>query len=178
MLSVKSIKPIKGNPLIGLMDKIVKGKRSSKSFHFEKISDTFYRGNNPTVADYKTLAQNGIKRILNLKTITNKEAQKLAQEASKNGMEFINIPLNPFYIKKSFGHILNEIKTASTKKPLFIHCTFGKDRTGFVSGLAKFLREGVPMNEVIKDMESHNFAKTIFGHMENYLKKFGKNFVK
>ena len=68
--------------------------------------------------------------------------------------------------------ILKEIQGASKEKPLYIHCTFGKDRTGFVSALVKNLREGVPMAVAIKDMENHGFRSSVFFHMKNFLKSF------
>ena len=66
---------------------------------FEKINDSFYRGSQAGAEEMEVLAKQGIKRILNLKTISSEESLKLAKEALERGLEFINIPLSPFNIK-------------------------------------------------------------------------------
>lgn len=168
-MGISSITPALGSPLIRLADKIFKNR---KGFHFEKINDCFYRGSQAGAEEMEILAKQGVKRILNLKTISPEEAKELAKEAWKRGLEFINIPLNPFNIQKTFPNILKEILGATKEKPLYIHCTFGKDRTGFVSALARHIREGLPIPEAIKDMEKHGYRDVVFFHMKNFLKSF------
>ena len=171
-MGISSITPVLGSPLIKIADKIFKNRQG---FHFEKINDCFYRGSQAGAEEMEVLAKQGVKRILNLKTISPEEAKELAKQAWERGLEFINIPLNPFNIEKSLPNILKEILGASKEKPLYIHCTFGKDRTGFVSALVKNIREGVPMMDAIKDMEKHGFRNSVFFHMKNFLRSFTPN---
>ncbi|MDD3237717.1 MAG: tyrosine-protein phosphatase [Candidatus Gastranaerophilales bacterium] len=164
-----SIKPIKNNPIIELMDKVWVNKTP---FYCQQISDSFYRGSEPSEKEMKMLAEKGVKKILNLKSVTKKELAALTEQAKKNGLEYINIPLNPFHIKNTFPYIIEAIESATKENPLFIHCTFGRDRTGFVSALVKYTKQGLPMPDAIKDMEAHGFRKTLFFNVENFLKKF------
>ncbi|MCQ2788800.1 MAG: tyrosine-protein phosphatase [bacterium] len=166
-----SIKPITGNPIICVMDKLWTNK---KPFYMQKVSDSFYRGSQAGEAEFQNLSKEGIKTILNLKTIKKKELETLSSQAKKFGIDYINIPLDPFNITKSLPNLLDVINKATKENPLFVHCTFGRDRTGFVTGLNKYLNDNVPMKEVIKDMKAHGFRETLFFHMEKYLKQIDK----
>ena len=108
-----AIKPIKNNPIITVMDKVCK---NHKPFYMEKLTDSFYRGSEPGVKQIEELGKMGIKTILNLKSIDNKQLSSLSQLAEKNGMKYVNIPLNPFHINNSFPHILDVIKSGTKDK--------------------------------------------------------------
>lgn len=158
-----------GNPFIKLMDKVL---RNKNGLRITQVSESLYRGSDPS-QNISVLSQAGIKTILNLKTIGKKELIKLTAQAKKLGVEYINIPLNPFSIKKSINSLINIIDKSSKENPLFVHCTFGRDRTGFVTALSRYLKEKMPLHEVILDMHKNGF-RNVFFHMERYLKKFGK----
>ncbi len=162
--------PIKPNPIIRVMDKLIKNKK----FYCEKINEGYYRGSEPSVNQIAELSKKGIKIILNLKSIGKKELQTFAQEAEKNGMRYINIPLNPFRIKKSFPYIMKALQSASKEKPLFIHCTFGEDRTGFVSALVNYLKNNFTMKDAIKDMTLRGCESPLFLNLKRYLIDFDK----
>lgn len=170
-----AIKPIKNNPFITVMDKVCKNR---KAFYMEKLTDSFYRGSEPDVKKIKELGNMGIKTILNLKSLGKKQLDSFSKIAEENGMKYINIPLNPFHIKKSFPHIVDVIKSGSKDNPIFIHCTYGKDRTGFVSALINFLKNGFTMKEAISDMTEHGCKNPMFSHLKSYLKNLEKQMKK
>ncbi|MBQ9688759.1 tyrosine-protein phosphatase, partial [bacterium] len=121
----------------------------------------------------------GIKTILNLRTVSANELETLGKIAEENGLKYINIPLNPFRIKKSFPFILDTINSASKENPLFIHCTYGKDRTGFVSALVNYMKNGMSMKDAVKDMTAHGSTNPIFLNLKRFLYEFdrkSKNF--
>lgn len=173
-VSLNAPKRITGNPVIGFMDKILTKKGE---FHMENVNDSFSRGSDATAKEMPLLAEKGIKTILNLKTITKKEFKELTTEAQKNGMKYINIPLDPFRIKKSFPNIMQVLKESSAENPLFVHCTFGVDRTGFVSAMERYIKENLPMYKAIADMKQHGFDdlhRMTFFNMERFLRQFAK----
>lgn len=158
-----------GNPIVGLFDFVC---GNNTEFKMQKISDSFYRSSDASM-NIPQLAKYGIKTILNLKIINKKELAKLTKVAKEHGIEYINIPINPFKLDNSINEILDIIKTASEENPLLVHCTFGRDRTGFVTALYQNLKEDVPMQEAISDMYEHGFRRLFF-NMEQYLRGFNK----
>lgn len=100
--------------------------------NFHQVNEHIYRGAQPAVWGYKTLASMGIKTIIDLRGEGISEAveEKLVK---KNGMNFLSVPLDGHKppsddsITKLIG-ILND----ETKWPVFIHCRRGADRTGTV----------------------------------------------
>jgi len=150
------------------MDEVL---RNKNGLQIKQVSESLYRGSDPS-QNISALCSTGIKTILNLKTIGKRELAKLTEQAKNLGINYINIPLNPFNIKKSISGIVNVINQASTENPLFVHCTFGRDRTGFVTALSRYLKENLPLQDAISDMHKNGFRK-VFYNMESYLKKFG-----
>lgn len=173
-VSLISPKRIVANPIIKAMDKTL---YKRKGFHFEKVNDAFYRGSDAAISDMPTLAQKGVKTILNLKSINKEELEKLTKEADKFGIKYVNIPLNPFNTKKNIPAIITILKEATPENPLFTHCTFGIDRTGFVTALERHINENLPIYKAIKDMHEHGFKgfhRFIFCNMEKSLRTLAK----
>ncbi len=156
-----------GSLLLRVADEMTRTK--NKNFNIKKVSDCFYRGSDPS-NNLQALSKCGIKIVLNLKTIGNKEYEKLSSEAQKLGIEYINIPLNPFKIKQSIKGIIEIINKASKDKPLFVHCTFGKDRTGFVTALYRHIKEKMNIRDAIKEMKENGF-RSIFFPLKSFLEK-------
>lgn len=165
-----SSKILSKNPAVGVMDKILT-KRGN--FKFEKVTDTFYRGSDVTTQEFPELAKAGIKKIINLKTISKKEIEKLTKAAQENGMDFRNIPLDPFRPKKYIEAIAEEAKSPI---PKFFHCTFGIDRTGISAGVQRIV-DGMPMFKAMKEMQEHGYNtyhRLVFFPMEQALRKFAQ----
>jgi tyrosine-protein phosphatase SIW14 len=100
--------------------------------NFSKVDDHVYRGAQPAVWGYKTLASMGVKTVIDLRSEGIPEAleDKLVM---KYGMNFISVPLDSHkppsddQITKILA-MLNDNK----KWPVYVHCGLGGDRTGTV----------------------------------------------
>jgi tyrosine-protein phosphatase SIW14 len=100
--------------------------------NFHQVNEHVYRGAQPAVWGYKTLASMGVKTIVDLRGEGISEAveEKLVK---RNGMTFVSVPLDGHKapsqdsVAKLVG-LLND----EAKWPIFIHCRRGADRTGTV----------------------------------------------
>lgn len=126
-----------------------------------QIENGVYRGPSPvTLADFKTLKQYGIKYILDLEI----------------GPEFFgdNSPLSESFLADGFGmqifpHPLgqvlpptkDELRKANAlidlKRPIYVHCHKGADRTGMVIAYRK-IAKGVPRDAAVNDMFAHGMS--------------------
>lgn len=159
---------LKKNRGVMLLDKVMAYKGP---FKMEQVDDKFFRSTNFRVHDFPQIAKEGIKVVYDLRSISEKECNFLSEEASKNGIKFVNVPINPLRIKKWFPTAVELVKNIKEKS--LVHCTFGNDRTGFVSALREYFN-GIPMAQAIKNMREKGYHRQIFYNIEMSLKKFAK----
>ncbi len=144
-------------------DALLKAAQDIPKF-FAVENDKIYRGARPQPQDLRTLKLAGIKTIVDLqggdfrrlgRAVGIAEPGELdfvinqEKKTSENlGLNWVSKPLSTFevnraedrYIQETL-HIMNDPKM----QPVFIHCEFGKDRTGLLAALYEvlFLGESV-----------------------------------
>src|SRR5919112_4519758 len=129
--------------------------------NFGQMDDRFYRGARPDEKDYKTLAELGIKTIIDL-TDNSREYEQPAVEAA--GLRYVNIPM----VDKSYPSIeqINEflkvVDDPATGK-FFVHCAGGRHRTGVVGAVYRFTHDNWNFDQVLAEMEQFEFSSG-YGH--------------
>lgn len=139
---------------------------TNKIKRFKQIDDTLYRGAKPTEAQYKELEKLGIKTVVAFNTEqTIKAGTKLEKDVAKaNGIKFIDLSMDcndlpsDKNVKKFFKTLENAKKN---KEKVYIHCTYGKDRTGLFSAMYKIKYGLADTKQAIYEMISmnHNYEK-------------------
>jgi uncharacterized protein (TIGR01244 family) len=101
--------------------------------NFHMVNDHVYRGAQPSVEGFQSLAKMGIKTIVDLRQAEGgrSAAEKQAVEAA--GMKYINIPMLGMHTPNS-GDVAKALAVLEDSKagPVFVHCRRGADRTGAV----------------------------------------------
>lgn len=164
-----SCKSVSGSSLVRLFDVIT----PQSKFKMKKVSEELYRGSNPDADVFPELAEKGIKHILNLRTISRDEFNHNLKLASRNGLSYTNIPINPFNVKKSIMSIIQELFNITLKNPTFVHCKYGQDRTGLVVALYRSLKQGWSTEKAIEEMKNNGF-KSFLIPGEKFLKSLKK----
>ena len=141
-----------------------------KNFH--KVNDKLYRGAAPSVNDIKNLKKLGVKRIVSLDENAGEAVsdicKKLELEQLKLYFRLNKSDINMMY-KRDWVKILMSV-------PTYVHCLHGKDRTGFVVGLAQ-VRSGVSADEAIKLADQYGLGRNLPPHFESDIKLI-KNLIK
>lgn len=161
--SVASQKPIDANSEIN---------------NFHRVDNDLYRGARPVLASnaYQNLTALGIKTIINLEG--GKAADRESAEiAAANGLpgalqiQFKSFPITAFThtvlfaLPKTGDHSAIALfqMIHDSQKPVFIHCTHGKDRTGAAVMLYRMSRGEETSVEALQEARHYKFSWWNFG---------------
>jgi tyrosine-protein phosphatase SIW14 len=135
--------------------------------NFGVVNDHYYRGAQPTSADYPDLAALGVKTVIDL-TRDGRDDEKGLVEAA--GMKFVRIPLTT--TEAPAGMAITQflaLVTDPANQPVYVHCQGGRHRTGTMTAIYRMTQEGWPPARAYDEMKQYRF-EGFPGHPE--LKKF------
>jgi len=125
-------------------------------YRFREVLPNVYRGSAPALKDVPTLVKDyGIRKIISL---DKEDGLKIKNVCKNFGVEHIILPM---YGKRSdvLKLLSNNLEDLFLKNgPTFIHCSAGKDRTGFVSALLKVKFKNVDPEEAIQEAKDLGFG--------------------
>ena len=134
--------------------------------NFRNVTEWLYRGGQPDYNGIKLLKNIGIKTVISLrwnqKIISRERA--LVEEA---GIAFESIRLNYWTFPKEgvvarFLSILDDL----AKRPTFIHCLHGSDRTGLLIAMYRMSRMGWDADAAYKEMRDCGFHRLKMHHFK------------
>ena len=135
--------------------------------NFGVVNDHYYRGAQPTSADYPDLAALGVKTVIDL-TRDGRDDEKGLVEAA--GMKFVRIPLTT--TEAPAGMAVTQflaLVTDPANQPVYVHCQGGRHRTGTMTAIYRMTQEGWTPARAYDEMKQYRF-EGFPGHPE--LKKF------
>jgi len=151
----------------GVDDVGLPGRNDNGIPNFQKTTDSIYRGGRPTDQGLQFLKKSGFKTIINLEN--NSQAISKEMEAAKKlGLQMYSSPMSwqTTPDDKQVNAILAALKN-SQMYPIFIHCHYGRDRTGLIIGLYRVLVQKWPAKEAYSEMLKYGF-NTQFKALDNY----------
>ncbi len=125
--------------------------------NFQKTTDTIFRGGRATQQGLNYLKQAGFKTIINLEN-DSKAINAEAAYAKKIGLQMYSSPLS--WTKPPNDAQINNIIAALQNPnmyPVFVHCHYGKDRTGMIIGLYRVLVQGWDPRDAYAEMIKYGF---------------------
>ena len=136
--------------------------------NFGRISDTYYRGSQPSGDDYAALATLGVKTVINL---TSDDA--LAEEpgmVARAGMKYVAIPMTT-RVAPTTEQLAQFLKVVNdpASQPVYVHCVGGKHRTGVMTAVYRMTQNAWTPDKAFSEMKQFNFGAD-FLHPE--FKKF------
>jgi len=112
-----------------------------------KVSETLYRGAQPTAEGFENLKKLGIKTVVNLRD--HHSDQELL---GSTGLIYKPIPIDTWDIDdKTVIHFLR-LATDPNTAPVFVHCQHGADRTGTMVAAYRMVVENKEQNKAIHEM--------------------------
>ncbi len=132
-----------------------------KNFH--KVNENIYRSGQPDEDEFFSLYTfNGIRSVLNLRGISDKDEINAVNRRWKNAVTLYEIPLDTGNItEEDLYKILTVIRDAP--KPLLIHCWHGRNRTGCAVAASRIVFENWSVADAIAEL-----MKPEYGHFKNF----------
>ena len=139
----------------------------------EVVSSGIYRGLRPTQATLAQLKSLGVRTILDLED-TSSVIKTERGWVGKLGMTFISEPMSGFWSPDDAEvNLIEQIMADPSRRPIFVHCQHGQDRTGLIVGLYRVQREHWTPAAAYKEMIAKGFHKLLVFLNHYYEEKTG-----
>ena len=139
----------------------------------ELVSPGIWRGPRPTQATLGQLKSMGVHTILDLEDTQSAVNTERGWVAGLK-MAFISEPMSGFWTPndKEVNQI-EAIMADQSRRPIFVHCEHGQDRTGLIVGLYRVFTEKKSPAAAYKEMLAKGFHKILFLLNHYYEEKTG-----
>ena len=121
--------------------------------NLHKVSDTLYRGAQPTKEGFENLKKLGIKTVVNLRDHHSDEA--LLQRV---GLHYVSIPMDTLDIKTQTVVDFLRVAVDPNAAPVFVHCQHGADRTGTMVAAYRMVVQDWNQDRAIREMTRGGFG--------------------
>lgn len=134
--------------------------------NFRQVNDWLYRGGQPELDQLEQLRELEIKTIICLRW-NSRAILSERQKAIEMGFNFYYLPFSYWVLPKEkeiskFFEILDD----ESKRPMFVHCKHGCDRTGMLVAFYRIAREGWSADDAYQEMKDAGFHKIRMRHFK------------
>jgi tyrosine-protein phosphatase SIW14 len=145
--------------------------------NFGQVTDTLYRGGQPTAEGFEGLAHEGVGVVVDLSG-----NQSERDKVKKLGMEYVSIPWHCFHLEdRQVAQFLRVLREHSDQK-VFVHCRLGEDRTGMMVAGYRMAEQGWTAEQAGKEMTAFGFTSVhhlmcpgLATYEENFPQRFQTN---
>jgi protein tyrosine phosphatase (PTP) superfamily phosphohydrolase (DUF442 family) len=127
--------------------------------NFAKVSPALWRGAQPTAEGFRNLEAAGAKTVVNLRS-DHDDAALL--EGTR--LESIAIRMRPWDLDEDEIVAFLRVAQDPARQPVFVHCSQGRDRTGYCIAAWRMVVEGWSADEAIAEMEAFHFNAVWIGN--------------
>jgi tyrosine-protein phosphatase SIW14 len=141
--------------------------------NFHKFDEGFYRGGRPRASAFSKLFDLGIRTIIDLEQTESAEqergvVEKLNQQVSPDRqINFISFPITPEEMEnEGVSHQRMQelfLQIQQARRPIFIHCYHGKDRTGAVVAIYRLRLHQMTYDEAYQEARHYLFGRGDLG---------------
>jgi len=138
--------------------------------NFARVNPGLYRGGQPTEEGFKQLKSMGVKTVIDFRSFhsTRKqvEAAGLTPVEIPLRADLGSVPPDDEALKKFFEVVLDP-----ARQPVYIHCAFGKDRTGTMAAVYRLEIDHWTAEEALQEMEAFGYHN-IYRDLINFVKAY------
>lgn len=133
--------------------------------NLHRVSDDLYRGAQPTAAGFRELQAMGVKTVINLRYFFNERA-----EIAGTDLAYEEIPMHSWHAEDEDVVRFLRLVADKSRAPFFVHCHYGADRSGMLTGVYRIVVQGWSKEEAIAEMLRGEFGfHVIWQNLVDYL---------
>jgi protein tyrosine phosphatase (PTP) superfamily phosphohydrolase (DUF442 family)/uncharacterized membrane protein YkoI len=123
--------------------------------NFGRVTGRYFRGGAVTPDGIRTLAEMGVRVIIDLRDEPNADESDVCQ---RNGVKYFNFPMTGHDAPgdKAVNEILSIIQNA--KEPVYVHCSAGKHRAGTIAALYRTRVQGWSKDQAWAEQQAYGFG--------------------
>jgi tyrosine-protein phosphatase SIW14 len=136
-----------------------------------KVTDHLYRGAQPSLNDLSELKKLGVTVIIDLRAEASETALEEQSLAESAGMRFFHIPIGGFSTPTN-SELIQYLKIFrdSADQTIFVHCEFGRDRTGVMIAAYRIAFEKWSSDHALAEMNWFGFNRLWHPSMASYIR--------
>ena len=150
----------------GIEDPIAAAKVGATIKNFSQVAPGIYRGSRPREpADFAFLKAQGIKTILSLEAMPWNVCPE--SDRVEGQFVFLNVGIVASPFEPDENHVSRAVQVLmdpSVRRPIFVHCAAGRDRTSLIVGLYRISAEGCSPANAWKEMRGFGINQGFFLH--------------
>ena len=138
--------------------------------NFARVDEGLFRGAQPDAEGFRALRALGVRTVVNLRQLHDDDPEDLPE-----GLEVVEIPIHAFVdsdppsdedVRRFFEVVLDP-----ARRPVFVHCARGKDRTGTMCALYRMEVQGWSAEDAIAEMQRLGFHD-LYADLERYVRSY------
>jgi len=137
--------------------------------NFAKVTDTLYRGAQPSSEGFNALRAMGVAIVVNFRDEAS-ETSNEKREVESLGMKYVGIPWkgSDYPSNAQVLEFLDLVRTNPQVK-IFAHCARGADRTGTMIAAYRVALEHNSVSEAVSEMHAFHYAHFFLPQLERYV---------
>jgi len=140
--------------------------------NFGYVTDTLYRGAQPSAAGFGTLRRIGVSIIVNFREEAGETARE-RHEVEAMGMRYVGIPWSGRHTPTD-SQVLEflDLVRSNPNVKIFVHCQRGADRTGTMIAVYRIAVEHKSVPQAVSEMHQFHYAHFWLPGLEKYVSNF------
>jgi len=135
--------------------------------NLHKVSDSLYRGAQPTAEGFRELRKLGVKTVINLRS---RHSDK--DLLGDTGLGYVAIETKAYDVGDEAVVKFLEVVSDKSRAPFFVHCEYGSDRTGTMCAIYRIVVCGWSKDEAIEEMTEGGFGfHPLWKNLISYIRK-------
>ncbi len=123
--------------------------------NLNRITDTLYRGAQPTEEGFRALKAMGVKTVVNLRSF---HSDRDEMGALEDDFDYEHITMKAWHPEDKEVVRFLRIVTDPERRPVFFHCQHGADRTGVMCAVYRITQQGWTVDDAVEEMTQGGYG--------------------